>query len=660
MSKNGLKKNLLSKVPVQQATGYIISQAKRYEKTDYFIKASVKNINHKHILVLNVYAREELLLGIKRPHFRTFMSKTDYITQYYADDTPKWRTGRFEVLVNYSVYGRGCPVFCDTASERAVDRYLAYVDEEYLKRNAIGKIRAAQNRIMEKRLEKKHAVIIQGIDEKMREVKSLPKDFDHWIDEIAMAHSRYIYYRYSSRKYMDGYCTHCHQEVKVNGIRHRSVGYCPKCGVKVTFLSEGKARYISDQGQAAYFQKTPKGFVIRYFSIHKFYYGDYRNPKFSVSELKRDFYEGGKITTFEYRQFKQTGKTRWCEDWMKYAFPNAAVYTKNLDTVLQDTEFRYSALKEFAQRYDGAGVDPYGYLYRYRNMPELEYFTKAGLYAITYELTSTSLYLHRLQRGKKTLWEILGITKQELRFVQECNMSFWQLSVYKDLQKIGVSLSASEFRRFYDTYREHTKEIYTLLRYTTLYKAENYCRRFMSRSHDLYNVMGIWIDYINFCIELGYDVKNDFVLYPKDLAKAHNTVSADVQTKREKERRKRIRAEERKAKKLLKKYLEIYPWENKEYSIVVPKDLLEIKEEGYALHHCVANYTSYVAEGKSIILFIRSLDKPEKPFYTMELQDNRIIQCRGFGNRSMTDDVERFVKQYEKQVLQKIKRKKVA
>lgn len=319
----------------------------------------------------------------------------------------------------------------------------------------------------------------------------------------------------AAKKYMDGYCTHCHQEVKVRGIRHRSVGICPNCGVKVTFLVEGKAKYIFDHGQAAYFQKTPKGFVVRYFSITKSYYGDYRNPKITVSELMRDFYEDRKICGYEYRQFKQTYTTRWCEGWMKFTFPAAAGYTKNLDSILKDTQYRYSALKEFASRWDGAPVDPYGYLYRYRNMPEIEYFTKAGLYAMTYELTAYTHHTYRVQRNKKTLYEMLGVTKQNLHFIQACDMSFWQLSIYEKLKRIGLQLSVSEFKRFYYTYRDHTDDIFELLRYTTLHKAENYCNKFVDHQHDFLTVMSVWKDYIHFCIELGYDIKIPLSCSPK-------------------------------------------------------------------------------------------------------------------------------------------------
>ena len=656
MAEKELKKAVLRKLPVQLATAHVVSQAKRHE-AKFYIKAAVQLIDHKRMLVLNIYHKEDLLSGKMNPRIRTFLTKTDYISQEYENGSFKWRTGRLETLVDWQYYNSKKPVFCDTGSEKSVDRYFSYLDQERIQRAALEKIKEVQRRIMTARLEKKHQKLKQSIDEKMCEIKPLPKNFLHWIDETAMAHSRYIYYRYSSKKYIDGYCTHCHQEVKVQKPKHRSKGICPNCGVKIMFLAEGRAKYISDRGQAAYFQKTKNGFVIRYFSINKIYKETYRQPKISLFELKRDFYEGNKISIYEYRQFKQTGKIRWCDGWLKFSFPYAAVYTKNLDYILQDTKYRYCALKQFAQRQEGAPVHPYGYLRKYQNMPFLEYFVKAGLYKMAYAMTSSDWCRPSLNMEGKTLPEILGINKQEFRFVQKCDMSFNELSAYKKLRETGINLSAEEFERFYHFYHEDKshQEIYTALRYTTLHKAERYCKESVDHSHGYFNTLGIWKDYILFCEELEYELRNEFLLFPRNLFQAHDQASKEVQEKREQKKRAQMLEEDRKARILLQKYEKIYPWTDGTFSIIVPKDLLDIKEEGHTLHHCAATYTSKVARGDSIILFVRQLHQPEKPFYTLEVKNGSIVQCKGYRNNNMTEDVEKFVLRYEKTVLRKTK-----
>lgn len=98
MGKNSLKKVLLRKIPVQLATEATISQARRHEKASYYIKAAVRMINHKRILVLQLYSRKDLILGIKEPRIRTFLTKTNYISQCYEEGTAKWRTADMSII----------------------------------------------------------------------------------------------------------------------------------------------------------------------------------------------------------------------------------------------------------------------------------------------------------------------------------------------------------------------------------------------------------------------------------------------------------------------------------------------------------------------------------------------------------------------------------
>lgn len=250
MAKSALKKSVLRKVPVQMATAHTISQAKRNENMTYFIKAAVKIIDHKRILLLHVYHREKLIHGDTAPLFRIFMTKTDYISQYYKNGEPSWRTGRMESMMD--CYWSGPRVICsDDSSEKAIQSYLSKKSDD----SAVRMIMRALAHIMEKRLQEKHQKIIREIDRKMRLVKELPEDFKHWVDKTGLPQSRYIYYQYSRRKYMDGYCTHCEQEVKVSDVRHRSEGLCPNCGMKVTFLAESRAKHVQDGVLSHIFRK---------------------------------------------------------------------------------------------------------------------------------------------------------------------------------------------------------------------------------------------------------------------------------------------------------------------------------------------------------------------------------------------------------------------
>lgn len=69
-----------------------------------------------------------------------------------------------------------------------------------------------------------------------------------------------------------------------------------------------------------------------------------------------------------------------------------------------------------------------------------------------------------------------------------------------------------------------------------------------------------------------------------------------------------------------------------EHVIVIPKKPSELSAEGLALHHCVKSFAQKVAEGKTTILFIRKVDEPETPYFTMEVCGREIRQVHGACN----------------------------
>lgn len=60
----------------------------------------------------------------------------------------------------------------------------------------------------------------------------------------------------------------------------------------------------------------------------------------------------------------------------------------------------------------------------------------------------------------------------------------------------------------------------------------------------------------------------------------------------------------------------------------------ELAMEGAILHHCVGGYAKRVANGETLIMFVRQKSEPDKPYYTLELMGKEVIQCRTLNNDS--------------------------
>lgn len=68
---------------------------------------------------------------------------------------------------------------------------------------------------------------------------------------------------------------------------------------------------------------------------------------------------------------------------------------------------------------------------------------------------------------------------------------------------------------------------------------------------------------------------------------------------------------------------------------------------------------SDMAKGRTVILFLRRETEPDKPFYTLEWKEGRVIQCRTRNNKSYAADpeVRAFVERWAERVT-KLGRKK--
>ncbi|RJQ25542.1 MAG: hypothetical protein C4589_11120 [Peptococcaceae bacterium] len=78
----------------------------------------------------------------------------------------------------------------------------------------------------------------------------------------------------------------------------------------------------------------------------------------------------------------------------------------------------------------------------------------------------------------------------------------------------------------------------------------------------------------------------------------------------------------------------------------------ELIAEGKALNHCVGTYAKRYADGENILLLIRKISEPDKPYYTAEVRNRRVVQIRGIDNCHPDNQVKEFIKVFEAEKLQ--------
>jgi hypothetical protein len=143
-------------------------------------------------------------------------------------------------------------------------------------------------------------------------------------------------------------------------------------------------------------------------------------------------------------------------------------------------------------------------------------------------------------------------------------------------------------------------------------------------------------DYWNIARALNMDLEDSQVKWPKNLTQAHDRAVERYQ------RQKDERLEENFVRR--REELEKFAWSADGILIRPCADQEELQREGKELHHCVATYAERHADGTSAIFFIRRASEPDKPWFTLELDEKRLTvrQNRGLRNCDRTPEIQAF------------------
>ena len=148
-----------------------------------------------------------------------------------------------------------------------------------------------------------------------------------------------------------------------------------------------------------------------------------------------------------------------------------------------------------------------------------------------------------------------------------------------------------------------------------------------------------WMDYVENAQKCGRNLYRDDVLLPADLEKAHDAAVQEQLRRYREERERRAEEERRRAEeaakgygKYRKKLEKKYGWEADGFRITVPRNKADIEREGRELKHCVGGYADRHIQGKTVILFMRKVSRPEKPWLTIEMDGKALVQIHGYKN----------------------------
>lgn len=632
------------------------------ESCPYIIRTAVRNIAGQRILVLYIYQRESILAGSIKPRWVMFHRRDDFATLSFREDAKAtWQCSTLGSLDRIGGFDSKC-AFYRQQDESRVARFCK------CERGAISMLGYLQRLIsyrkeLERKWKKQRAII-----DRMKYVPVLPRDLKGFIHREVMP--QYIFYDYQRKAPGHAYCTACRHEVRIAAAKHNTSGLCPRCKKKITFKCRGRRGRIFDRETVQVLQKAEgNGLVLRIIKVYRSF-ADLDIPNhFEIWENARQFItlsSSGQCSVDAYYYHYKAGYdlTPWCNgyrpvfDRWKYNFTadmSGVLYQRNLSDTLKDTPWAYSQLEAFSGIASFSGVATF--LSAYIKRPKIEHLIKMKLYRLVSDIIYGGYSYSALQAinfNGENMRAILGIDRPYFPLLRELNPSIDQLHLIRQLLQADHKPSTEQIKWFIASKISNADAAKELLVHMSVHKLQRYVEQQFApedeaalKRVDYYKMNTLitdYHDYLCMCKELQYDVKNSFILFPRELKAAHDSVAKTLKDKRTAEHEKAIAGS-------FDEWQKRYQYQSKELMMIPPHSAKEIVDEGAALHHCVRLYVKNVAEKKSVILFVRSVDEPDKSLCTVEVKDGQVTQARGFDNEEPPAQITAFIEQWKQRVL---------
>lgn len=479
--------------------------------------------------------------------------------------------------------------------------------------------------------------------------KSIGEGISAYVTNNVLVRSRYIFTRRQG-PFQFGFCTHCKKEYMTEEyLKPAQKAMCKLCQSECVVKASGMSRkHLVDSAYIVYYEKSlvnPKAIVARGIYVERDYRGDYYRVETHYRPENLYLFEPGNSRMYFNSCYGggwvSGSKIRSAFSEYPYQF-NKKCSFESIEAAVKGTPYQYSTWEQYSRNY--SDPDMVKFFDLYSKSPCVEFLTKAGMqYFVSAKLCGNATYGAINWKGIKAQ-EVLKLDGQRIREIRMFKGELHPLTLrlQQIVAKDNSKLSLGDLQSIAKEYGHCFEDIKKALKYTTLRRAIAYItkQRRIERENGRESISTAitrtWRDYIADCKQLDLDLKNDRILFPSKLYEAHQFTLKQVKD----------RADELLKAKINKRFENLskkYNFEQDGLFIRPAFDANELIQEGKKLDHCVGRYANDYANGRTDLLFVRRTVDPGKPFYTMEVQKDKVVQCRGLKNCSMTPEVKAFV-----------------
>lgn len=626
----------------------------------YIVRTAIKIIDCHKTLILYIYPRKQVIQSDLQPYMTVFHSKDDFITLAKKEDgSTVWRTSAFNHLNSGWNFAKEC-AFYSVKDEQRISHYFNNSTDA-----GFEPLIKTQDAILARRCKERQIAKEKAVINRMAGIPALPRDLKSWIQKSIMP--AYFFYNYRrGGKNVPGICSSCGWKIILSDVKQGNKHTCPHC--KHGLIAKPRSRRGSDmcdRETCEVIQTTIDGkLVVRIIKVCC-HYKNSDIPDIQIYENARQFIwtdSNSEIHTENYYYSHNSGLlTNWKHGnrpvYVQYyhyfeADTCGHLYTKNLPEALIATPWQYCPIDTFYNHFhEPMQVLPF--LTAYLKHPRLEHLVKTGFYT----LVSDFVYHYDsdcLDENQNRTHKILGIAAEDVSFLRKLDADLSTVKIFQSY----TGLKGRQELLLWQTEHKVNRNILPILRQITAHKMTCYLDKQYSflclrrtrhgtvRYKEMQDLVTEYRDYLDMCEKMEYDMKNSFVLYPKDLQKSHDSVSRHLKHKTDAKIKREFIA-------VYKRIAGQFDFEKNGMKIVYPDTPDDVIAEGHALHHCVGRYTDRVANQECVILFLRQSSDPFKPYFTIEIQGKKVVQVRGMKNCAMTPEIQRFITAWEQQILSK-------
>ena len=500
--------------------------------------------------------------------------------------------------------------------------------------------------------------------------EALPEGLIDYIRREVLPEDRVIIYK---RGNVNGICTVCGTQVHARGRRFTQSAYatCPNCGARVICVLEDGCAFAANYIENIVAVQTGtdgETVFFRQWLLHRDNSARWEHIEDFLQETVRYAIRGNKTAKWQKQgkesyymrteRYELDEWTRWQDNRIydgSYFF-----YTGGIEEALSGTAMQYADLEGYLE--EGGYRNAIYFLEYHAKYPVIEFLWKTGYRNIVHN----RIFGMDRENRNAILWErekLKECFKFPLRILKLMPPEEWKLDDVKRANYLwknyGERITDAEMRMALQS-RTDVQSLTGAMPYAGIGKILKYIqkqteKRKEEKGHTTYTPEGIiraYRDYLRECEQLHFDLHDREILFPKDLVAAHDRTMKQIAFEKNK-------ADQEKFQKAVNK-LEKFAWQKGGFLIRPAREQMELTAEGKALHHCVGGYIRDMAEEKTAIFFLRKANEPDKPFYTLELQKKRVIQCRTEHNASYdrNPDVKNFVDMWMEKIVKSGGKKK--